>query len=99
MVTSRGMTYLGESELEVLDWVDIETADVTLNPYDWVVSGKSGRKAYLQSLFIKIEEDYLQEKWTQITESKSKWDEFETPAELKQLEGVIIDGEYEEVDS
>lgn len=64
MVTSRGLTYLGEDELEMLDWVDIETADVTLNPYEWVVRDKSGVKAYVQSLFMKIEEDYLQEKWT-----------------------------------
>jgi len=64
MVTSKGLTYLGESEVEMLDWVDIETADVTLNPYEWVVNGKNGVKAYLQTLFIKIEEDYLQQKWT-----------------------------------
>ena len=64
MVTSKGLTYLGESEVEMLDWVDIEVADVTLNPYEWAVNGKTGVKAYLQTLFIKIEEDYLQQKWT-----------------------------------
>ena len=63
MVTSKGMTYLGEAEVEMLDWVDIETADVTLNPYEWAVNGKTGVKAYLKSLFIKIEEDYLEMKW------------------------------------
>ena len=64
MVTSKGLTYLGEEEIEMLDWVDIETADVTLNPYEWAVNGKTGVKAYLQTLFLKIEEDYLQLKWT-----------------------------------
>lgn len=68
MVTSKGMTFLGESEVEMLDWVDIEIADVTLNPYEWVVNGKTGVKAYLQTLFVKIEEDYLQLKWTAIVE-------------------------------
>lgn len=72
MVTSKGLTYLGENEVEMLDWVDIETADVTLNPYEWAVNGKTGVKAYLQSLFIKIEEDYLQQKWTSFVEDSRK---------------------------
>lgn len=72
MVTSKGLTYLGESEVEMLDWVDIEVADVTLNPYEWAVNGKTGVKAYLQTLFIKIEEDYLQQKWTSYVEDNRK---------------------------
>lgn len=72
MVTSKGLTYLGEGEVEMLDWVDIETADVTLNPYEWAVNGKSGVKAYVQSLFIKIEEDYLQLKWTNFVDENRK---------------------------
>jgi hypothetical protein len=64
MVTSGNITYLTEELIEQLDWVDIETADITINPYDWAVGDKSGRKAYVHSLFIKIEEDYLQTKWT-----------------------------------
>lgn len=72
LVTSGNLSYLGEDELEMLDWVDIETADVTLNPYEWAVNGKAGVKAYVQSLFIKIEEDYLQEKWSTWVESSKK---------------------------
>jgi hypothetical protein len=84
------MTYLGESEVEMLDWVDIDTADVTLNPYPWAVNGKSGIKAYLQSLFLKIEEDYLQLKWTSIVEdSKNSRLAIEAPPD------EYIDGEYE----
>jgi hypothetical protein len=72
MVTSKGVTYLGEDEIEMLDWVDIETADVILNPYEWVINGKSGVKAYLRTLFVKIEEDYLQMKWTAIVEDNKR---------------------------
>jgi hypothetical protein len=72
MVTSKGLTYLGEDEVETLDWVDIETADVTLNPYEWAVNGKTGVKAYLQTLFVKIEEDYLQQKWTAFVEDSRR---------------------------
>jgi hypothetical protein len=89
MVTSKGMTFLGEAEVEMLDWVDIEMADVTLNPYEWVVNGKTGVKAYLQTLFVKIEEDYLQLKWTAIVEeTKSQQLAIEAPPDY-------VDGEYE----
>lgn len=90
MITSKGLTYLTEDEVEVLDWADIETADVTLNPYEWAVNNKSGTKAYLHALYVKIEEDYLQSKWTAYVENNRE--------EARQLEGsnaVVIDGEYE----
>src|SRR5213592_3141902 len=48
MISSRGRTQLGEPECEVLDWVDIRTCDLIVRPYEWVVSGKSGIKAYLK---------------------------------------------------
>lgn len=89
MVTSKGMTYLTEDEVEMLDWVDIETADCTLNPYDWSVNGKAGTKAYLQALYVKIEEDYLQAKWTAFVED-SKKGQLEVGSDL-----MVIDGEYE----
>lgn len=63
LVTSRGKTYIDEDSIESLDWVDIEEADVTLNPYDWEVNGNSGRKAYVKTLIIKAVEDYLEMKW------------------------------------
>lgn len=87
LVTSRGISYLGEDQVEMLDWVDIETADVTLNPYEWVVNGKSGVKAYLQTLYLKILEDYLQMKWEGFIE------------EQKQITAGnnYIDGEFEDV--
>lgn len=63
MITSRGLTYLSEDEIELFDHVDIETADVTLNPYEWDVNGNQGVKAYAVSVYIKIVEDYLELKW------------------------------------
>lgn len=93
MVTSKGMTFLGEAEVEMLDWVDIEIADVTLNPYEWVVNGKSGVKAYLQTLFVKIEEDYLQLKWTAIVE-ESKALAIEAPRDYIDAE-YSVGSEYE----
>lgn len=89
MVTSKGINYLGEDQVELLDWVDIETADVTLNPYEWVVNGNSGVKAYLQTLYVKIEEDYLQMKWESWADDQKQIG----PAE----DNMVIDGEFEEV--
>lgn len=63
MMTSRARTNLDEESVEVLDWVNIEKADLICRAYNWVVNDKSGVKAYLQSLFITIEEDYLERKY------------------------------------
>jgi hypothetical protein len=64
MITSKNITYLLQDDVGMLDWVDIEIADVELNAYEWVVGAKSGVKAYAKSVWIKILEDYLQDKWT-----------------------------------
>lgn len=66
MISSRGRTELREDEIEVLDWVDIRTVDLIVRPYEWVVNGKSGIKAYLKSIFVTIEEDALDLKYASI---------------------------------
>lgn len=56
-------TVLGESEVELLDSVEIHHVDLIFRPYNWEVSGKTGKKAYLKSLFITIVEDPLELKY------------------------------------
>lgn len=63
MMTSRARTNLGEDSVEVLDWANIAQADLICRGYDWDVNGKTGTKAYLQSLFVTIQEDYLEKKY------------------------------------
>ena len=65
LITSASRTTLDESSVEVLDWADIKVADLIARGYEWTVNGKSGTKAYLQSLFITIEEDALERKYAQ----------------------------------
>lgn len=69
MITSRGRTALSENEVDILDWADLRSVDMTLNPYHWTVSGKSGVKAYLKSIYVTIEEDELDLKYADVPDS------------------------------
>ena len=63
LVTSGGRTPLGEKEIEMLDYADIKMVDLFCNGYNWVVGDKSGIKAYLQTMFVTINEDPLERKY------------------------------------
>lgn len=69
LITSKGKTQLDEDSVNILDWADIETVDLIVNPYEWEVSGKSGVKAYLKSIFVTIREDELDRKYLDVPDS------------------------------
>lgn len=68
LVGSRGRTPLNAETVCLVDEVDLQFCDVILRPYDWNVNGTSGRKAYLQTLFAIILEDYLELKYIDVPE-------------------------------
>ncbi len=70
MITSTARTHLDEDSVEVLDWADIRVADLIARGYEWNVNGKIGIKAYLQSLFVTIEEDALERKYALMFEEE-----------------------------
>ena len=69
LVSSRGQTLLGEEELDMLDWAEIENVDLTVNPSHWNNNGRSGIKAYLRSIFITIVEDELDQMYSNVPDS------------------------------
>ena len=69
MISSKGKEQLSEDIVELLDYVDIRTVDMILNPYPWNVNGKSGVKAYLEKLFVTIEEDALDRKYSDVPDA------------------------------
>lgn len=93
LVTTRGKTYLDEDTIDTLDHVDIETADITLNPYEWDVNGMSGVKAYVKTLIIKPVEDYLEMKWDRMIEG---WQKEKLALTSGSSEADYIDAEYYE---
>lgn len=63
MITSSGRTNLNEETIESLDHVDIKVVDVICRAYEWTVQDKTGIKAYLQTMFVTINEDALELKY------------------------------------
>lgn len=66
LITSRGRSNLGEDQIEMLDWADILNVDLIVRPYEWTVNQKTGIKAYLQSIYVTIEEDALELKYSEL---------------------------------
>jgi len=63
LIYSSGRTNLDEGSVETLDWVSIRKADLIARAYQWEVNGKGGIKAYLQTMFVTIEEDELERRY------------------------------------
>ena len=67
LITSRGKTNIGESDLSLLDWAEITNVDLIVNPY--IGPGRETPTAYLDSLYVTIQEDELEMKYLDVPDS------------------------------
>lgn len=67
LVTSRGRTHLDDHSIEMLDWANIINVDLIVRGFPWgPINDKSGLKAYVQSMYVTIEEDPLEMKYSEV---------------------------------
>jgi hypothetical protein len=72
LITGRRRTNLTQTELDILDWADITNVDLVIQPSSYEMNGKAGVKAYLQKMFITIEEDALDKKYADYDDGRSE---------------------------
>lgn len=66
IVTSTKRRQLKEDEVYELDNAEITNVDMYVRPYFWEARGETGVSAYLQSMYVTIEEDYLERKYADL---------------------------------
>ena len=69
IISSKGQTEIGEDDINMLDWAEIENVDLSINPSEWEVNGNRGIKAYLRSLYVTIYEDELDMLYSNVPDS------------------------------
>jgi len=66
IISSKGKTVLDEDSVDILDWAEIQSCDVQLSPYSWEVDKKQGIKAYLRKMFVTLNEEDLESKYSDV---------------------------------
>lgn len=66
MIADNTRTKMTEDNIAVLDYADIISVDLVLNPYQWVVGDKTGVKAYLKTMYVKISQDEIERKYADL---------------------------------
>lgn len=80
-ITSRGATIITEDLVGMLDYVEIAKVDLTIRPREW----EPGRiKAYLKTMYVTIQEDYLELKYADVPDSA-----------LNSLEAIPLAGDHD----
>ena len=63
-ITSSGKTLLTEETVDLLDYSIFEKVDLSIRPYDWEVNGITGIKAYVDEMYVTIQEGAFASKYS-----------------------------------
>ena len=55
---------LTEETVDLLDYSVFDKVDLSLRPYEWVVNGTSGIKAYVDEMYVTIQEGAFASKYS-----------------------------------
>ena len=63
LIVGNHKTLLDENTVAQLDVVDIIDCDISIRPYEWEMSGRTGITAYVDSMYVTIRENKFAEKY------------------------------------
>jgi len=75
--TGTNRTPIGEAEIETLDWAEITKTDIIIRPYEYTYGGRVGVKAYVQTLFVTVELDELEQQYAHLNQSPNGGGDYE----------------------
>lgn len=62
-IPKPNVTMLDDETVNILDWAEIEKADIVIRPYNYDVNGTTGVKAYVKSMYVVIVKDDFEDKY------------------------------------
>lgn len=66
LIVRNHKTLLNEDTVAQLDVVDITDCDLSIRPYEWEMSGRTGITAYVDSMYVTIRENKFAEKYADL---------------------------------
>lgn len=66
LIVGNHKTLLDENTVSQLDVVDIVNCDISIRPYEWEMSGRTGITAYVDSMYVTIRENKFAEKYADL---------------------------------
>ena len=66
LIVGNHKTLLDENTVAQRDVVDIVNCDISIRPYEWEMSGRTGITAYVDSMYVTIRENKFAEKYADL---------------------------------